>query len=97
MATTAVTSNNTSTATTTTTAATSTQAATNAANKANAQKILTSLGAGSGVDLSALAQNLIDAEKSQNKMQFKPKSTKILRASRVTQQFPTWYLIFKLP
>ena len=73
MATTAVTPNSTSTATTTTTAATSTQAATNAANKANAQKILTSLGAGSGVDLSALAQNLIDAEKKpkQNAIQAK--------------------------
>jgi flagellar hook-associated protein 2 len=34
-----------------------------AANKANAQKIKTSLGAGSGVDVSSLAQNLVDAEK----------------------------------
>lgn len=34
-----------------------------AANRANAQKIKTSLGAGSGVDVSSLAQNLVDAEK----------------------------------
>ena len=34
-----------------------------ASNKANAQKIKTSLGAGSGVDVSSLAQNLVDAEK----------------------------------
>ena len=32
-------------------------------NKANAQKIITSLGAGSGVDVSSLAQNLVDAER----------------------------------
>ncbi len=34
-----------------------------AANKAAAQQILSSLGAGSGVDTAALAQNLVDAEK----------------------------------
>ena len=51
-----------STASSTTTAATSTQAVA-AANKANAQKIKTSLGAGTGVDVSSLAQNLVDAEK----------------------------------
>lgn len=34
-----------------------------AANKANAQKIITSLGAGSGVDVASLAQNLVNAEK----------------------------------
>jgi flagellar hook-associated protein 2 len=34
-----------------------------AANKANAQKILTSLSAGSGVDVASLAQNLVNAEK----------------------------------
>jgi flagellar hook-associated protein 2 len=34
-----------------------------AANKAAAQKLVTSLGAGSGVDVSALAQNLVDAER----------------------------------
>jgi flagellar hook-associated protein 2 len=32
------------------------------ANRANAQKLLSSLGAGSGVDTAALAQNLVDAE-----------------------------------
>jgi len=34
-----------------------------ATNKANAQKLITALGAGSGVDVAALAQNLVDAEK----------------------------------
>lgn len=34
-----------------------------AANRANAQKIITSLGSGSGVDVSSLAQNLVDAER----------------------------------
>ncbi len=46
----------------TTTAAT-TAADVAAANKANAQKILTSLSAGSGVDVASLAQNLVNAEK----------------------------------
>jgi flagellar hook-associated protein 2 len=47
---------------TTTKALSSTPAAVAASNKANAQKILTSLGAGSGVDTASLAQNLVDAE-----------------------------------
>ena len=56
-------------ATSAVTSANSTTASGNAAqlaatNKANAQKILTSLGAGSGVDVASLAQNLVDAEKS---------------------------------
>jgi flagellar hook-associated protein 2 len=34
-----------------------------AANKASAQKIISSLSAGSGVDVASLAQNLVDAEK----------------------------------
>ena len=34
-----------------------------AANKANAQKLITSMGAGSGVDVASLAQNLVNAEK----------------------------------
>jgi flagellar hook-associated protein 2 len=34
-----------------------------AANHANAQKIITALGTGSGVDVNSLAQNLVDAEK----------------------------------
>jgi flagellar hook-associated protein 2 len=46
----------------TSTALASTPAATAAANKANAQKLLTSLGAGSGVDVASLAQNLVSAE-----------------------------------
>lgn len=38
-------------------------AATAAANKANAQKLLTSMGAGSGVDVNSLAENLVSAER----------------------------------
>lgn len=60
MATTAI-SSSTSTASNTT-LANSTQT-TAAANKAAAQKIITSLSAGSGVDVSSLAQNLVDAER----------------------------------
>jgi flagellar hook-associated protein 2 len=45
----------------TTTQSTAAQVA--AANKANAQKIMTSLGAGSGVDVASLAENLVNAEK----------------------------------
>lgn len=41
----------------------SSNASTQAANRANAQKIITSLGTGSGVDVSSLAQNLTDAER----------------------------------
>jgi flagellar hook-associated protein 2 len=41
----------------------STPAATAAASKANAQKLKTSLGAGSGVDVNALAENLVNAER----------------------------------
>ena len=58
MATTAVSS---STSTTATTQSAAAQLA--AANKANAQKIISSLGAGSGVDVASLAQNLVNAEK----------------------------------
>ena len=47
----------------TSSALTSSAQATAAANKVNAQKILTSMGAGSGVDTASLAQNLVDAER----------------------------------
>jgi len=33
-----------------------------ATNKANAQKLISSMGAGSGVDVASLAQNLVNAE-----------------------------------
>jgi flagellar hook-associated protein 2 len=46
-----------------TTGNTMTAAQVSAANKANAQKILTSMSAGSGVDVASLAQNLVNAEK----------------------------------
>jgi len=53
----------TTTSTTTTGTGATTKAQVNALNKANAQKIITSLGSGSGVDVSSLAQNLTDAER----------------------------------
>ena len=56
MATTAVSSS-------TSSALSSSAASIAAANKASAQKLITSLSAGSGVDVSALAQNLVDAER----------------------------------
>ena len=43
--------------------ATPSAAQTAAANKAAAQKLITSLNAGSGVDVASLAQNLVDAER----------------------------------
>lgn len=67
MATTAV-SGSSTTASTTSTAATAANAASTAdqikaANQKAAQSLLSSLGAGSGVDVASLAQNLVDAEK----------------------------------
>jgi flagellar hook-associated protein 2 len=59
MATTAVSS----TSSTANTSATAAAAATAAANKAAAQSLITSLGAGSGVDTASLAQNLVNAER----------------------------------
>jgi flagellar hook-associated protein 2 len=75
MATTAVSSTSSAATTTASTAATSAAAA-SAANKANAQKILTSLGAGSGVDVNSLAQNLVDAEKAPQANAINAKITK---------------------
>ena len=62
MATTSVTSGTASTASTASTT-TQTAAQASAAQKANAQALLSSLGAGSGVDVNSLAQNLVNAEK----------------------------------
>ena len=50
--------------------------ATAAANKANAQKILSSMGAGSGVDTASLAQNLVDAERVPQENSINAKITK---------------------
>ena len=60
----------------TSTALTSSAAATKAANKAAAQKLITSLSAGSGVDVSALAQNLVDAERAPQENAINAKITK---------------------
>jgi len=62
MATTAVSSSTGTTSTATTNGAT-TAAQTAAANKAAAQSLISSLSAGSGVDVAALAQNLVNAER----------------------------------
>jgi flagellar hook-associated protein 2 len=48
---------------TTSTASTTTTADIQAANKAAAQRLLTAMNAGSGVDTASLAQNLVDAER----------------------------------
>jgi flagellar hook-associated protein 2 len=65
MATTAVSSSTgtTTSATTATQNGATTAAQTAAANKAAAQSLISSLGAGSGVDVAALAQNLVNAER----------------------------------
>jgi len=70
MATTAVSSSSTATTATTTAA----QVA--AANKASAQKIISSLSAGSGVDVAALAQNLVEAERAPQANAINAKITK---------------------
>jgi flagellar hook-associated protein 2 len=51
-----------STSSTSSNSTTQTAASLQQANQASAQKIISSLGAGSGVDTAALAQNLVDAE-----------------------------------
>ena len=58
------------------TSAASTAAQIAAANKSAAQKLLTSLGAGSGVDTASLAQNLVDAERAPQENAIKAKITK---------------------
>jgi len=62
MATTAI-SSTTGTTTTATTNGATAAAQTAAANKAAAQGLISSLGAGSGVDVASLAQNLVNAER----------------------------------
>jgi flagellar hook-associated protein 2 len=72
MATTAVSSSSTSAAS----ASVPTAASTAATNKANAQKIMTSMGAGSGVDVTSLAQSLVNAEKLPKQNEINTKITK---------------------
>ena len=74
MATTAV-SSTTSTANTATTSTTSASSA-SAASKAAAQKLVSSLSAGSGVDVNSLAQNLVDAERGPQQAAINAKITK---------------------
>ena len=63
MATNAVSSSSSTTSVNTAPSSVSTAASIAASNKANAQKIMTSLGAGSGIDVTTLAQDLVNAEK----------------------------------
>lgn len=58
------------------TTSSSTAAQIAAANKSAAQKLLTSLGAGSGVDTASLAQNLVDAERAPQENAINAKITK---------------------
>lgn len=60
----------------TSTALSTSAASVAAANKASAQKLITSLSAGSGVDVSALAQNLVDAERAPQENAINAKITK---------------------
>jgi len=82
MATTSATTSSTSSATsaalssTTASALASSPQAIAAANKANAQKLISSLGAGSGVDVAALAQNLVNAEQAPKAAAINGKITK---------------------
>ena len=64
------------TAVSSTSKATSSAADIAAANRAAAQKLLTSLNAGSGVDVASLAQNLVDAEKTPQQNAINAKITK---------------------
>ena len=63
MATSAISSSTGGATSTSATNAATTTATTAAANRSAAQKLLTSLSAGSGVDVASLAQNLVDAER----------------------------------
>ena len=63
MATTPITSGSNSSTAASSAGTTMTAAQISAANKANAQKIISSLSVGSGVDVASLAQNLVNAEK----------------------------------
>jgi len=76
MATSPVSSATSNTASTTSTNSLSAQQQAQAANKANAQAILTSLNAGSGVNVANLAQSLVDAEGNPQKNLINAKITK---------------------
>jgi len=58
-----------------------------AANKANSQQIMTKLGAGSGVDVASLAQNLVDAERVPKENAINAKIAKSEARYRATQRF----------
>ena len=81
MSTTAVSSSSSTAPATTASSTSSTTAAQSAAslqqaNQASAQKIISSLGAGSGVDTATLAQNLVDAEMAPQKNEINSKISK---------------------
>ncbi len=76
MTTTAVSSSTSTSTAATNTATTPSASALAAANKASAQSLITSLGAGSGVDVNALAQNLVGAERAPQENAINAKITK---------------------
>ena len=76
MSTTAVGSSSSTSSLGTTTTAAQSAASLQQANQASAQKIISSLGAGSGVDTAALAQNLVDAEMAPQKNEINSKISK---------------------
>lgn len=78
----------------TTTQAPSTQASVAASNKANAQKIMTSLSAGSGVDTASLAQNLVDAERIPRENAINAKITK--NESKITGLSAVMFMVSEL-
>lgn len=95
MATSAISSTGTaSTAAGTATATQTIAAQTAASNKANAQKILTSLGAGSGVDVASLAQSLVDAERLPQQNALNAKITK--NESRISGFSAVSYVLSEL-
>ena len=63
--------------------ASSAQAQAQAANRANAQAILSSLSAGSGVNVNTLAQSLVDAEGNPQKNLINAKITKKIGRAHV--------------
>ena len=91
MATTAISS---STGTTTATNGATTAAQTAAANKAAAQSLISSLSAGSGVDVAALAQNLVNAERVPQENAINAKITK--NEARISGMSAISYVVSQL-
>ena len=83
------------TASNTSTNSLSAQQQAQAANKANAQAILTSLNAGSGVNVANLAQSLVDAEGNPQKNLINAKITK--NESRISGMSAVMFMTSRSP